>query len=286
MATPTQNYQFAFNGWLFGGPGQGVQVLEVDGLEDLPTMRTQDDIRGYQDGMFTGRDFLNNRTITFTLQIMNDSSNSMQVYLQELKSNLLYQQQGTGVLQFMLPNRAVQRVSARVRRRALRVDPEYTYGKAIAQVELFCPDPRIYDDALQTQTLTPAAQLGRTYNRTYDLMYNNTAGSQSSVASFTNSGNVTVYPTFTLNGQMTTPIITNATTGQFLLLNIVTNTNDVIVVDTDLRSITYNGTPARNILDNTSNWFGLPPGNTTIGIVSPIVASGANCVVTFRNGYV
>ena len=33
MATPASNYVFAFNGWLFGGPGQGVQVLSVDGLE-------------------------------------------------------------------------------------------------------------------------------------------------------------------------------------------------------------------------------------------------------------
>ena len=78
MTTPGAPYTFAFNGWLFGGPGQGVQVLNIDGLEDVPTLRTQDESRGYSDGQFSGRDFLNGRSIVTTLQIMSDSVNPMQ----------------------------------------------------------------------------------------------------------------------------------------------------------------------------------------------------------------
>ena len=81
MATPSANYVFGFNGWLFGGPGQGVQVLEIDGLEDLPDVRVQDDSRGYQDGQFTGRDFFQGRHVTFQLQVMNDANGTMQTYL-------------------------------------------------------------------------------------------------------------------------------------------------------------------------------------------------------------
>ena len=107
MTIPSGNYQFAFNGWAFGGLGQGVQVLQVDGLEDMPGLRVQDDNRGFSDGMFTGRDFLNGRVITFTLQVMNDSANTMQTYLAQLKANLVFQQSGTGTLQFQLPGRGV-----------------------------------------------------------------------------------------------------------------------------------------------------------------------------------
>lgn len=285
MATPTQNYQFAFNGWLFGGPGQGVQVLEVDGVEDLPTLRVQDDTRGFQDGMFTGRDFLNSRTITFTLQIMNDANNSMQVYLAELKNNLLYQQQGTGTLQFLLPNRSLQRVSARVRKRALRIDPDYAYGRATATVELFCPDPRIYDDASQGAVLTPGATVGRTYSRIYPLVYATPTGTSNAFVNFTNSGNVTVFPTYTLTGAMVNPRIINSTTGQAINVSLTMSAADTLVIDPDLRSITLNGDPARNVLTNSSTWFGLPPGTSTIGIVVD-TSSGGTCTVAYRNGYV
>lgn len=286
MATPTENYAFAFNGWLFGGPGQGVQVLEVDGLEDMPSLRVQDDTRGFQDGMFTGRDFLNGRVITFTLQIMNNASGTMQSYLAELKSNLQYQQQGTGVLQFLLPGRALQRVNARVRRRAIKLDPEYSYGKAIAIVEMFCPDPRIYDDTLQTTVLTPTNLVGRTYNRTYNLRYLNPASGTSAFGSFINSGNVTVYPKITLSGQMFYPEIVNITTGDSITVNYYLGSSDVLVLDPDLRSVTYNGNPARNLIGNGSDWFGFPPGTTTVGIVVPTVVAGASVTIQHRNGYV
>ncbi len=286
MATPVDNYEFAFNGWLFGGPGQGVQVLEVSGLEDLPELRVQDDTRGFQDGMFTGRDFLSGRTLSFTLQIMNDSAGSMQTYLSQLKSNLQFQQSGTGTLQFQLPGRSLQRLSARVRRRALKIDPDYTYGRSYATVEFFCPDPRVYDDALQTLTLSPTSQVGRNYDRTYNLVYTVPSGATSSFGSCVNSGNVTVYPIITLTGAMTNPIIVNSTTGQSIPLTVNTSASDVIVIDPDLRSVTYNGNPARNIVTNAAQWFGLPPGTTTIGIVVSSAAAAATGAITFRNGYV
>lgn len=286
MATPTDNYEFAFNGWLFGGPGQGVQVLSVEGLEDLPQLRVQDDTRGFQDGMFTGRDFLSGRTIVFNLQIMNDSNASMQTYLAQLKANLQFQQSGTGTLQMLLPGRSLQRLTARVRRRSIRVDPEYTYGKALATVEFFCPDPRIYDDALQSVVLSPTNQVGRIYNRTYNLVYTVPAGSTSSFGSFTNAGNVAVFPTITLSGQMTSPIIVNSTTGQSIPLTVSTSPLDVIVIDPDLRSVTYNGNPARNLVTNAAQWFGFPPGTTTVGIVVSSAAAAATGTISFRNGYV
>lgn len=285
MTTPSGNYQFAFNGWAFGGTASGVQVLQVDGLEDQPNLRTQDDSGGYRDGQFSGRDFLNGRTITFTLQIMTDGVNTMQSYLADLKANLVFQQTGTGVLQFQLPGRAVQRVNARVRRRAITIDPEYVYGKALAHVEFFCPDPRVYDDAASGAVLIPGANVGRTYNRVYPLVYTTPVGGSTASLAFTNAGNVTVFPTITLSGSMSYPQVVNSTTGQSIALNIVMSATDVIVIDTDLRSITYNGNPARNLLINTSQWFGLPPGSTTLGIIAT-TPSGATCSITYRNGYV
>ena len=285
MSTPSADYQFSFDGWLFGGSGQGVQVLEISGLEDMPTLRTQDDTRGFQDGMFTGTDFLSGRTLTFTLQIMTDTSNTMQTYLNELKSYLMYQQSGTTVLQFQLPGRSVQRVNARVRKRSIKIDTDYSNGKALAMVELFCPDPRVYDDAAQSQTLTLGSLVGRVYNRIYPLVYQTIISCGSSIGSFTNSGNVTMFPTFTLTGPCINPTIVNSTTGASIPIVYTMTSGDTIIIDPDLRSVILNGSPARNIISNNAQWFGLPPGTTTLGVIVPAAAAGT-CVVDYRNAYV
>lgn len=285
MTTLTQNYQFAFNDWVFGGLGAGVQILEVQGLEDLPDMRVQDANRGYADGMWTGRDFLSGRTITFKLQIMNNANGTMQQYLSDLKANLLYQTTGTGVLQFKLPTRSQQRVVARVRKRALKIDPEYSYGRSEATVEFFCPDPRIYDDAEIVGALVPGAGLARTYNRTYNLTYSTPLSAFTSAMDFTNSGNVTVFPKFTMTGSCSNPVIFNTTTGQRLQMSVTLGASDVLVLDTDLRTVTLNGGYARNVLAAGSTWFGFPPGVTSLGVAC-VTTSGSSLSVSYRNGYV
>jgi len=171
MASPTSNWQFAFNGWLFGGPGAAVQVLRVEGLEDLPDLRSQDSDRGFSDGMFSGNDFLGGRAITFTLSITGNSMAAMQTALGELKANMQFQRNGTGVLQLYIPTRAVQRIGARVRRRSIPVDVAYSQGQVQATIQLFCPDPRVYDDTASTGLLTPGSNVGRVYNRVYPLVY-------------------------------------------------------------------------------------------------------------------
>ena len=290
MPTPANPYVFAFNGWLFGGvDGGGVQVLSVDGLEDLPSLRTQDEGRGYQDGSFTGRDFLNGRTVTMVLQVMGSgygtAATSFQTYVQQMKANLLSQTQGTGVLQIYLPSRGVQRLNARVRRRSLRIDPSYTYGRAEAVVEFFCPDPRIYNDTQSTSTLNPTGGNLRAYNRTYNLSYG-LAGTATQTVTLTNQGNYETWPVFTISGACTNPVITNLTTGQSLFFPAVTlGASDTLTVNTDLRTVLFNGGAARNLLGNQSQWFSLPA--TTPTTITYSVASGSgSCTITYRDAYI
>ena len=75
MATVTSlnYYSFAFNGFVFGGGNSPYQILALNGLEDLPQIRNQDDNRGYADGMFTGNDFLSGRNLTMTIQTLSSN---------------------------------------------------------------------------------------------------------------------------------------------------------------------------------------------------------------------
>ncbi len=295
--TSLNPYSFAFNDFVFGGGDSPYQILSVDGLEDLPSIRVQDDNRGYVDGMFTGRDFLSGRNLIITIQVLGASGASMTTNLNALQNALIPQQAGTGVLNFQIPGSNLQRVNARVRRRAVTINPDFTYGRATATYEFFCPDPRRYDETLNTRDLAVSvAVTGRTYDRVYTAAAipgqnpNATGmsfgGGVSTNNLITNNGNVTTYPTITIYGPAINPVITNTTTNQGLIINYSMATTDIIVIDTDFRSVTLNGVSRRAILDNSSSWFGADPGNSYYNFNATGTNASTSCVVSWRSAYI
>jgi hypothetical protein len=299
MAGLGTNYVFSFNNFLFGGPGQGVQVTQVTGLEDLPNLRTQDDNRGYADGAFTGRDFLDSRNIIFSFQIMSNADGSMFDYLNAMKAALVPSRFGTIPLYFKMPDGATRLVNARVRARAITVDPEFTYGRAVATYHFYCPDPRIYDagqaPAYQPQSinLSVSGSLGRVYPRKYKVGstvtpwgYTVPGGTTPRYWGFVNAGNTTTYPTITVTGPCTNPTILNLSTGEQLRVLTTLGANDVLTMDTDFHTVQINGLNSRNLLSMPSRWFGLPAGTTTLGFSADSSSSGCIATIQWRNAYI
>lgn len=255
------NYSFSFNGQVFGGTGSPYQITSVDGLEGLPGIRNQDDNRGYNDGMFTGRDFLAGRTITITFLTLASTGASAQANFNTIQSVLLPQTSGTTPLYFILSNADTEQViNARVRALRTTVDPNYTYGYIVSQVDFFCPDPRYYSSNTQTLTLTYTPPTGRTYNRVYNLVYG--GGSATLSGTVTNNGWTDTYPTITIDGPITNPVVGNSTQGETLNLTGSFSSADTIEIDLLNKLITLNGNPARNLLAS-GNWFSASPGNNT-----------------------
>ena len=283
---PLANYSFQFGSFVFGGAGSVYQVTEVDGLESLPDIRNQDDNRGYNDGMFTGRDFLGGRNLTFEILTFAGGGNSAQTNFNLLQAGLAPQTSGTQTLSFQLsPSDSPYQLSARVRGRQTKVDPDYTYGFIRSQVTMFCPDPRYYSDTATTASMSPQPPLGRTYDRVYNLVYG--GGSIATSTTITNIGNWTTYPVITISGPVTNPTIGNITTGQYMTINYGLTNTDSLVIDLNQKLITLNGTSARNLVAGNSEWFGAPPGvsnfyftgtNFTVGVTS--------AVVTYRSAWV
>lgn len=296
--TSLNPYAFAFNDFVFGGANSPYQILSVEGLEDLPSIRNQDDNRGYIDGMFTGRDFLSGRSIIIAIQVLGGSGASMQTNLKTLENYLIPQQSGVGVLNFQIPGSNLQRVGARVRRRSVTIDPDFTYGRTVATYEFFCPDPRRYDETLNTRdlVLTTGTPVGRTYDRVYTATGNPTQNPTGDGMSFgggvatnnliSNVGNTATYPTITIYGPAINPVITNSTANKSLIINYSMATSDIIVIDTDFRSITLNGISRRAILDNSSTWFGADPGNNYYNFNSTGTSASTSCVVSWRSAYI
>jgi hypothetical protein len=286
MPVVTANYSFSFNGITFGGLNSVYQILSVDGLEGLPAIRNQDDNRGYQDGMFTGRDFLSARSITITFNTFATAGgNSAQTNFNAIQAKLLPQESGTTPLYFLLPPSGEQFINARVRALRTTVDPNYTYGYITSQVEFYCPQGIYFDSTLQSGSLSISAAPGRTYNRTYDLVYG--YGSLTTTTSVTNSGWATTYPTVTITGPLANIVVGNVTTDEYLRFSgSITNT-DTLVINTYNKLITLNGLTARNLLLGTSEWFDAPVGTSQYYLTGSLgVVGTTTATVEWRNAYV
>jgi hypothetical protein len=213
-------------------------------------------------------------------------SSSAQFNYNLLQQNLLPQTSGTTVMQFqMANNEALQRVNARVRANRTLVNPDYTYGFIKSQYTFFCADPRYYDDALQTASMVVSNPLGRTYNRVYNLVYG--GGSTALTTAITNNGWATTYPTITLTGPITNPVLGNTTQGYYITLQGSYTNTDTIVLDLDSKLITLNGASARNLVSGGSNWFSAPPGTSQFYMTGTGTLAGTTAAtVTWRNAYI
>jgi phage-related protein len=286
MTTLSQLYSFSFNGYTFGGANSPHQIQNIIGLESLPGIRSQDDNRGYADGMFSGRDFYAGRTISIVFNTFESLGVSAQTNYNTIQSYLLPQQSGTTPLYFKFPNSPTseQVVFARVRSMTTNIDPNYTYGYITSQVDFFCPDPNYYNNNLQTAVMAVLPAVGRTYDRVYDLVYGGATGYITTTVN--NIGWATTYPNISLVGPITNPLLGNLTTGEFIQITGSFNLLDTINIDLYNKLITLNGNPARNLFTS-GNWFSAQPGNNTFYFNGTFtVANQTKATVTWRSAYV
>ena len=247
MATPSSAYQFAFNGWLFGA-GTPYVVENISGLTDLPALRVQDDNRGYIDGSWSGRDFLDSRTVTFDLIITGDGTHNAQYYYKQLQANLTYQQLGNypstitpsayqlGLFQFYLTSATgLQQMYGRVRAVKTPVDPDFSYGYITTQVEFYFPDPRYYDDSASVFTGNSVTVNNQGWAITCPTIY------------------IATPPAATFS-------ITDGFSNYMYFSNV--NTSQNITIDLLARTIYQNSTYARQILTVASTWLS-QPGSTS-----------------------
>lgn len=282
---PLANYTFQFGSFTIGA-GTPFQVISVDGLESLPELRVQDDNRGYNDGMFTGRDFLSGRTLTFAINTFAGNSNNAQQNFQLLQNALIPQSSGTTTMQFLLsPSDSEVQIAARVRSRQTTLDPDYTYGYIRSVITMFCPDPRYYSNTATTGTMTVQPALGRTYNKIFNYTYG--GGSVVNSLTVTNNGNWTTYPVITINGPITNPTVGNVTTGQYMTINGSYTNTDIIVIDLNQKLVTLNGTTARNLVAGNSQWFGAAPGVSNFYFTGLNTLAGTtSATVVYRSAYI
>jgi hypothetical protein len=123
----------------------------------------------------------------------------------------------------------------------------------------------------QCITLNPTtASKCRTYNRCYTTTwcYTEDTGTTNPGSSTPVSGTECAYPTITLSGLLTSPEITNTTTGEIIGYSGVINAADEpIIIDTYTGTATQGAASRTHLLTGTTRWS-LPPGVNSIHLNS------------------
>lgn len=260
------NFQGSFNGLTFG-PGTDIQLVSIDGLRALPSVRGGDQAKPRLDGSYGGLNFLSERTVTLKLSVT-VTQTPFETVIANVANAFQSINSPTALLpfQFMMPGWAnPKQLVCRPSKADISVDLNYSFHKADSiQIELSAPDPLIYDTVQQTASSgLPSPLAGLTFPVTYDVAFGASTGGSLQV---TNSGNYSAPVVFTITGPCTNPVVSLG--AQFMKLNLTLATTDQLVIDMGQRTVSLNGASRSNKIVTGSSWFLIPPGMSSVGVGS------------------
>lgn len=242
------------------GPGDRYHVTSVEGLDDLPDIRSQDIDRPDQHGDYTGPDHTAARIIQIGLGLRADTPDELRDLTLALRAAT--QPQSTPAPMRFLDQDTL--VYGKVRRRSIPYDAEYLWRTGTAALELYCADPYLYgleERSATTTAYSPAA--GRTYPMVHPRSYG--APGQSGRITAYNRGDSPAYPVLRLDGPVANPTIEQVNTGAVITVDAVLQEGEYLLIDTRTRAVLYMGTsPRRSWVRAGSRWPLLLPGSNEL----------------------
>lgn len=251
------------------GTGTSYGLTKLEGwLADLPPMRGDDFDRPSRHGMFPGASEMSKRTVTWSGLIACPPSQlaSLRDAVQQLtapaevpvEEPLVIRDIGTAWM-----------CMARAKRRTVSIDIYTPLGFATYAIQWEATNPKLYSPALHSSSTPLASPPTTGLVFPVQAPFDFGAGPVGGNLTVINSGSVATWPTFTIAGPVTGPVLTNHATGQQLLFNpaVTITAGQQLVIDTDQRQVTLNGVAANNLLF-TRGWFPLLPGSTRIDFTS------------------
>lgn len=267
------------------GAGTDVGLISITGLRDLPPIRQGNVSRGQRDGSLPGLNLVGERTVGVAYQITKTSSTteaalaSVTAAHQNVidpaticmtSGDYLRQKAGIGTIKpvygamVQLPTRAAPLIFfGRPVRFNAPISTDFQYGRVDIATEWSCPDGLLYDNAVVSASCgLPNPTSGATFPASFDLTFGASSGGSFQL---NNTGSYPTSPFFTITGPVSYPIIMNQSTGQQIKLNTTLVAGDTLTVDCQSGTVTLNGANRNNVVDITTTFFTLTPGNNSIG---------------------
>lgn len=170
---------------------------------------------------------------------------------------------------------------------------ENTQQGFVLPFTIYCKvkDPTIYGATLKTASTadgTPGSTTGSAaFPFAFPIAFGATYYTVSATA--TNNGTIPTYPqSIDVYGPVTTPVITNGATGEFLKVAVTLNSSSdhlQIQYAKDYLAVTLNGVSVLNKVSSDSTYFKIHPGGNGISLTGSSISSGSYCTVTYYDGY-
>lgn len=150
-------------------------------------------------------------------------------------------------------------------------------------IDLYAPDYLLYDQNLQSQTVSRASGGGAIYPIIYPIIYGASTGGSIILV---NGGTAETYPIIYLNGPLINPIIQNDTLGRYIELNLTIATGEQVIIDMKKKTI-LKGT--LSVIANKSvpsKFWWLAKGANTIKFFTSSTGDTGSAQIQWQNAYV
>ena len=274
-----------YGGVLLGG-NSAIVLNEVSGLLDAPDLRVSDKALLQRNGLTTGTDYLGARIVQLSLTVLEGSQN--------VADALAAFQPGKDMkpFRFAFPGVAGGRgwTMAKVRKRAMPMNGMHVAGAVSLNVELFCPDPLLYDDAEATVRIVPLPGRGsvKVFNPRMKFTFKFTGGTNGDAATqvpIMSLGNADTWPIYSITGPVNNPSVINQATGERITVQVNVPTREVLTIDTARRSVLLNGASRYGNLSPDSTWFPLRPGRNDLIFDDLLGDKARNANATWRSAW-
>lgn len=241
--------QYQYLNMLFG-TGSNAVVKQVEGLDAMPDIRTDDTERSDDHGSHSGVDQLQARVIdmdvTFTL-----ASHALALTTVRAAAKVMRPARTAELAKFVFqrPGEPKRFCWAKPRRRAFPSNYDLAHGRPDGKMQWYCPDPRIYRLSESTHTISIDS------------------GENTAVDEVVTLGDFDTKPVLIITGQGDNPRISNDDDGgRTVRFDLSMDGDDVLVLDFARRTATLNGAEAYQFKRGDNEWWTLLDGANEITV--------------------
>lgn len=264
MSIPIESPVYRFDGWegnVLDDEGVAWVVEGEDGWSSSPPVNPIAEPRTVGDGAWAGPGYYGARVMVLSGTAIASSRTSMLWAKERIKS--------AGSIRRLMPLVVAEAHLTRTALVRLSDTTAITDKSALAfgwSMQLTAADPRRYSvDAVSPSTQLPTSSTaGRTYPRTYPVVYGGAVSGGSGSVYVTNDGNYDETPALvTFRGPLIGPRVEHAQSGRSLSWDLTLGWDETLVVDLNpsVQSALLNGSSSRaNTITSGSAWFTLQKG--------------------------
>lgn len=261
----TRPWQLEFRSTVWGGEDADIQLTDLTGWLDKPTLRGSNTDRPGRHGAIAGRKHGEGRTVEVELTVTGDDPDMD--LLRAIDDVCAFEEEPVEEpLVIWAGTTEPQLISARLEKVAIPTDWEWSIGHHRIRLQWVATDPRRYHFepyASPVLGMPGGVTTGITTPLTFPITFG--GGVASGTLILPNTGNAAAYPVYTLTGPLTAPVITRTDTGQRLQFGATWQLLDgqTLVIDSGTRSVLLDGVSRRDALV-VADWFSLPRNSSTV----------------------